>query len=113
MSRRMRKQNVVDKVWGKEKEIFVLKVVISQWKRKKTRDKLKMGTDIENRVVVAKGEGVGGGMEWEVGVSRCKLLYIEWINNKVLLYSTGNYIQYLIINHNVKAYEKEYIYTYV
>ena len=34
-----------DKVWGKEKEIFVLKVVISQWKRKKTRDKLKMGTD--------------------------------------------------------------------
>ena len=22
--------------------------------------------DIENRLVVAKGEGVGGGMEWEV-----------------------------------------------
>ena len=32
-----------------------------------------------------KGEGVGGEMEWEVGVSRCKLLQIEWINNKVLL----------------------------
>ena len=32
-------------------------------------------------------------MEWEVGVSRCKLLYIGWINNKVLLYSTENYIQ--------------------
>ena len=32
--------------------------------------------------------GVGGeGME--VRVSRCKLLYIEWVNNKVLLYSTG------------------------
>ena len=38
--------------------------------------------------MVAKGEGVGGGVEWEVGVSRRKLLYIEWINNKVLLYST-------------------------
>ena len=38
---------------------------------------------LENRLVVAKGEGVGGGMEWEVGISRCKLLYIEWINNKV------------------------------
>ena len=25
-------------------------------------------------------------MEWEVGVSRWKLLYTEWINNKVLLY---------------------------
>ena len=25
------------------------------------------------------------------------ILYIEWINNKVLLYSTGNYIQYAVI----------------
>ena len=24
---------------------------------------------------------------------RCKLLYTEWITNKVLLYSTGSYIQ--------------------
>ena len=52
--------------------------------------------DIENRLVVAKGVGVGGGMEWEVGVSRCKLLYMGWINNRVLLYSTENYIQYQI-----------------
>ena len=52
--------------------------------------------DIENRLVVDKGEGVGGGMEWNVGVSRCKLLYIEWINKKVTLYSTENYIQYPI-----------------
>ena len=36
------------------------------------------------------------------GTSRCKLLYIEWINNKVLLYSIGNYIQYPVINHNGK-----------
>ena len=41
-------------------------------------------------------------MEWEVGVSRCKLLYMEWINNKVLQYSTGNYIQYPMINHTEK-----------
>ena len=26
-----------------------------------------------------------GGMEWDVAVSRCKLLYMEEINNKVLL----------------------------
>ena len=43
-----------------------------------------------------------GGMDLKFGVSRCKLLYIEWINNKVLLYNTGNYIQYLVINHNGK-----------
>ena len=60
--------------------------------------------DTENRLVVAKGKGVGGGMEWEVGFGRCKLLYIEWIKNKVLLYSTGNYIQYPMINHNGKEY---------
>ena len=59
-------------------------------------------SQIENRPVVAKGEGGGGGMEWEFGVSRCKLLYIEWINNKVLMYSTGNHIQYPGINCNGK-----------
>ena len=68
--------------------------------------------DIENRFVVAKGEGVGGGMEWEFGVSRCKLLYVGWINNKVLLYSTENYIQYSVIDHNGEEYEKEHIYMY-
>ena len=47
-------------------------------------------TDTETRLVVA----VGGGKGWVFGVSRCKLVYIDWINNKVLLYSTGNYIQY-------------------
>ena len=62
--------------------------------------------------MVAKGERVGGGMEWQVGVSRCKLLYIEWVENRVLLYSTENYIQYPMINHNGKEYEKkEYIYV--
>ena len=38
--------------------------------------------------------------------TRCKLLYIEWINNEVLLYSTGNYIQYPVINRNGKEHEK-------
>ena len=37
-----------------------------------------------------QGGGGGGGREWEFGVSRGELLYREWINNKVLLYSTGN-----------------------
>ena len=41
-------------------------------------------------------------MDWEFGISRCKLLYIGWINNKVLLYNTGNYIQYPVINYNGK-----------
>ena len=52
--------------------------------------------------MVAKGEEGEGGLDWEFGISRCKLLYIEWINSKVLLYSTGNYIQYPVISHNGK-----------
>ena len=34
------------------------------------------------------------------------------MNNKDILYSTGNYIQYLVITYNEKESEK-YIYTYV
>ena len=36
------------------------------------------------------------------------------ITNKVLLYSTENYIQYPMINHNGKEYEnKECVYIYI
>ena len=58
-----------------------------------------------------QGGGGGGGMEWEFGISRCNLLHIKWINNKVLLYRIGNYIQYPVINHTGKEYEKECIYV--
>ena len=61
---------------------------------------------MENRLVVSRKGWGGGRMEWEFGIGRCELLYIGWINNKVLLYSTGNCIQYPIINHNGKEYEK-------
>ena len=66
--------------------------------------KIETDSDIESSLVVAEEEGYRGGMEWEVGVSRCKLLYTEWISNKVLLYSTGRYSQYSMINHNGKEY---------
>ena len=55
-------------------------------------------TDMENRLVAAKGEGEGvSGMDWEFGDSRCKLLHLEWMSNELLLYSTGNYIQSLVM----------------
>ena len=44
--------------------------------------------------------GRWGGKDWEFGVSRCKLLYMEWISIKVLQYSTGIYIPYPVINQN-------------
>ena len=54
-------------------------------------------------LVAAKGAGFGRRMEWEIGISRGKLLYVEWIDT-VLLYSTENYIRYPMINHNGKEY---------
>ena len=49
-------------------------------------------SDIENRFVVAKWEGGKGEKDWESGISRCILLYIEWTNSKVLLYRAGTII---------------------
>ena len=50
--------------------------------------------DLENRLVVVKGEveGEGSRMDWELGVKRCRLLLLEWISNKILLCSTGNHV---------------------
>ena len=46
-------------------------------------------------------------IDWEFVVSGCKLLHLEWINNSVLRYSTGNYIQSPGTNHNGKEYDKD------
>ena len=43
-------------------------------------------------------KGKQGGKIKEFEISKYKLLYIKQINNKDLLYSTGNYIQYLKYN---------------
>ena len=56
--------------------------------------------------------GCGEGMDWEHEISRYKLAYTEWINNKVPLYSTSKYIQHPMINHNEKECVYRYIYTH-
>ena len=50
-------------------------------------------------------------MDREFGFSRRKLLYIGRINNKVLLQSTGNSIQYPVINHMEKNKKRIYMYN--
>ena len=37
-----------------------------------------------------------GGRVWEFGTDMYILLYLKWITNKDLLYSTGNYTQYYV-----------------
>ena len=51
-------------------------------------------------------KGKQGGKIKEFEISKYKLLYIKQINNKDLLHSTGNYIQYLVITDNGKDSEK-------
>ena len=69
-------------------------------------------TGAENRLTVAKEEVDGRRMAWECRLIRCKLVHMEWINNKVLLWSTGNSIQYPVINRKGTEYEKECVYTH-
>ena len=47
--------------------------------------------------------------------SRCKPLHLEWMSNEVLLYSTGNYIQSPVTEHDGKecVYKRIYMYVYV
>ena len=88
--------------------LYVKSRIWHKWTYLENRSRI---TDIGNRLV---GGVWGREMEWEIWVSSYKILPIEWINNKVLLYSTGNYIQYPVINHDGEEYEKEYIiYIYI
>ena len=80
----------------------------------KCEDKLKIcKRKTEQTCACQGGRGSGGRMVWEFGISRCKLLCTEWINNKLPWYPAGNYIQHLVIYHNKKDYEKMYMRTHV
>ena len=48
---------------------------------------------LENELKVARWEGWGEGLVREFGIDRYTLLYLKWITNKDLRYSTGNSAQ--------------------
>ena len=53
-------------------------------------------------------------MDWKFGVSRCKLFYLEWIRNEVLLYDTGNCVQSPGMDHDGKIIiKKKNVYIFV
>ena len=64
------------------------------------RDTAQINLSIEKKQIHGHGEqtcncqgrGGGSGMDSEFGVSRCKLLHLEWVSNEILPYSIGNYI---------------------
>ena len=65
--------------------------------------KQKRLTDTESRLTAAQGREEGG-VDWESGVGGCKLSHLQYRKDEVLLYSTGNYIQCSVINHNGKEF---------
>ena len=79
------------------------------WNLKNDTNELIYKTDIDDKLMVNKGER-GGGINQEFGINIYTLLYIKQITNKDLLYSTGNYAQYFVITYTGKESEKEYIY---
>ena len=52
--------------------------------------KQKQITAKESRLVVPRVGGGRSGMDGQFGVLGCKVLYLEWMGNGALLYSTGN-----------------------
>ena len=85
--------------------LYVESKMRHRWAYLQNRNMLR---DTENRLVVANGEG--GGRVSESGIGRCNLWCREWIRDKVLLTSTGNYIEYPEGNHNGKEL-KECLYV--
>ena len=67
------------------------------WKRNRL-------ADIKNGFAVTEREDRWRWKDQELGIHRHKLSNTGWINNKVLLYCTGRYSQYLVINLNRKEY---------
>ena len=56
---------------------------------------------------VTKGNRWVGGMDWRFGTGICIFLYVEWMINRHLFYSTLNSTQYSVITHMRKESEKK------
>ena len=87
-----------------------------KWYKRTYLQNRKRLTDLENKLLVA---GQGGGEEGregkvrELGVVMYTLLYLKWIINKDLLYSTGNSAQCSVAAWMGGDFGGEWIHVYV
>ena len=63
--------------------------------------------------MVASGEGHGEGIVREFGIDMYTLLYLKWITNKDLLYSTRNSAQYYVVDWMEGESGGEWLYVYI
>ena len=60
-----------------------------------------------------QGEGERVGWIGSLGFVDVNSLDLEWISNEVLLYSTGNCIQWLVMEYDGRYYEKKNVYIFI
>ena len=60
-----------------------------------------------------QGKGWGEDIVREFGINMYILLYLKWMTNKVLQYSTGNFVQYYLAAWMGGEFGGEWIYVYV
>ena len=65
-------------------------------------------TDLENKLMVVSREGIVRESEMDMYT----LLYLKWIINKVLLYSTGNSAQWYVAAWMGRDFGREWIHVY-
>ena len=91
---------ILSEISKKEKDkwyhLYVESEIWPKWTYLWNRNRL-----IDTAGVKAEGGGRRG-MGWEFGISRHKLVHIEWISNKALLQGTGNCIQCAVISSRGK-----------
>ena len=70
-------------------------------------------TDLENKLMVAMREEREKEIVREFGIDMYTLLYLKWITNKDLLYSTGNSAQGYVAAWMGEEFGGEWIHVYV
>ena len=65
------------------------------------------------KIYVCQGKAGKKRMDGEFGVGRFKLLHLEQMGNGVLLYSTWDCVQSLMLEHDGRYYEKKRIYIFL
>ena len=107
---------ILNEISQTEKDKYNMAYFTYMWNLKYDRNEHIYGTETdsqaqEHNVWSLKGKEGRGGINWDFGISKCKLPRVKH-KNKAPLYSTGNYTQHPIINHDGKEYEEVCITVY-
>ena len=74
---------------------------------------------LEEFIAIGQNKQVGGDCNKNCVLTMLIVMFIisnrklKQVNKKILLYSTGIYNQYLVMDHKGKQYEKEYVYLLI